>query len=149
MVGGMLCGFSFKDTGHIPINKNLFSLSFVLSTGGLAFFVFAFLYCMIDHKNWWSGFPFNYAGNFKFHKLPKGYIILDYICSSTCAQIFISGMNSIVLYVGHEITRNMFPWSWKAVYGTHGEYLGMNLCGTTIWVVIAVLLYRRKIFLSI
>lgn len=58
-------------------------------------------------------------------------------------------MNSILLYVGHEITRNMFPWSWKPVYDTHGEHLAMNLCGTTIWVAIAVLLYRKQIFLSI
>lgn len=120
VVAGMFCGFSFNGTGHIPINKNLFSLSFVLLTGGFAYLFFACLYFIIDHKNWWSGFPFNYAG-----------------------------INSIVLYVGHEITRNMFPWSWKPFFGTHGEYLGMNLCGTTIWVAIAVLLYQKKIFISI
>lgn len=61
MIGGMLCGFR-KETGHIPINKNLFSLSFVLVTGGLAYLVFALLYFIIDYKNWWSGSPFNYAG---------------------------------------------------------------------------------------
>lgn len=62
MVGGMLSGFSFTGAGHIPINKNLFSLSFVLLTGGLAYVVFSILYYIIDHKNWWSGFPFNYTG---------------------------------------------------------------------------------------
>ena len=119
MVGGMLCGFS-KESGHIPINKNLFSLSFVLVTGGLGYLIFALLYFIIDYKKWWSGSPFNYAG-----------------------------MNSIILYVGHEITKNMFPWSWRPFKGTHGEHLGMNLWGTTLWIVIAFVLYRRKIFIRI
>ncbi|KAE8742323.1 hypothetical protein FOCC_FOCC012123 [Frankliniella occidentalis] len=119
MTGLMLCGFS-KETGHIPINKNLFSLSFVLVTGGSAYLVFAALYFLIDVRNWWSGAPFNYAG-----------------------------MNSIVLFVGHEITRNMFPWSWKPYWGTHGEYLGMNLWGTTLWIIIAFYLFKRNIFVTI
>lgn len=61
LLGGMLCGFS-KENGHIPINKNLFSLSFVFVTGGLAYIAFSILYYIVDYKNWWSGAPFNYAG---------------------------------------------------------------------------------------
>lgn len=118
-VGGMMCGFH-KEDGYIPINKNLFSLSFVLVTGGLAYLVFALLYYVIDYRKWWTGFPFRSAG-----------------------------MNSILLYVGHEITKHMFPWSWKPFVGTHGEFLTMNLIGTTLWIIVAWALYKKKFFLSV
>ena len=36
------CGFS-KDDGLIPINKNLWSLSFALSTSAMAYFLLTFM----------------------------------------------------------------------------------------------------------
>lgn len=60
--GGILCSFKIDD-GPIPINKNLWSLSFVLVTSSIAFLLLTALYVFIDVLSWWSGAPFRYAGN--------------------------------------------------------------------------------------
>jgi len=62
LIGGALCSFSIND-GPIPINKNLWSLSFVLITSSIAFSILSVLYIFIDALAWWSGAPFRYAGN--------------------------------------------------------------------------------------
>ena len=46
----------------MPINKNLWSISFVLVTSCFAFALLAALYVLIDLKHWWKGQPFFYAG---------------------------------------------------------------------------------------
>jgi heparan-alpha-glucosaminide N-acetyltransferase len=59
-------------------------------------------------------------------------------------------MNSILLYVGHGILYNNFPFSWKMdKYGTHAEKLAMNLIGTALWVYISYYLFQKKFFLKI
>lgn len=65
LFGGILCDFKIND-GPIPINKNLWSLSYVLVTSSIAFFLLTILYVFIDVLSWWSGAPFRYAGI--FHK---------------------------------------------------------------------------------
>ena len=57
----MLCE-GMKNGGMIPLNKNLWSLSFVLVMGGSAFFLLAGLYFVIDVILWWNGAPFKYPG---------------------------------------------------------------------------------------
>ena len=64
--------------GWNPINKNLWSVSFVLLAGGLAFLLIAALYFFIDVKGYWWGSPLREAG-----------------------------MNSITLYVGHQVKDSM------------------------------------------
>lgn len=119
LTAGILCNFS-KNDGVIPVNKNLWSLSFVLALASMAFLLQSVLYLLVDAKCWWSGSPFCYAG-----------------------------MNSIVMYIGHEVTRRMFPWSWQPFYRSHEEYLAMNLWGTTLWMMIAFALYKKKLFISL
>lgn len=62
IIGGCLCGWS-KEEGFIPLNKNLWSLSFVLVTASLAFLVLSILFVVIDHFQLWSGAPLRQAGN--------------------------------------------------------------------------------------
>lgn len=120
LLGGILCNFS-KDDGWIPINKNLWSLSFVLVTSGLAFVFLAFCYYIIDVKGSWSGVPF-----------------------------FWSGMNAILMYIGHVITHQMLPWHWRIGFmNTHFMLLAKALWNTCMWMVIAFELYRRKVFYTI
>jgi heparan-alpha-glucosaminide N-acetyltransferase len=57
----LLCGAS-KDNGWIPINKHLWSLSFVLALSSLAFVSLALCYYLIDVRRLWSGAPFIYPG---------------------------------------------------------------------------------------
>ncbi|KAL4703821.1 hypothetical protein ACJJTC_019480 [Scirpophaga incertulas] len=64
ITGGALCDFS-KNGGPIPVNKNLWSLSYCLVTAGMAFFLQAVLYFVVDLKTKWGGRPLYYAGEWR------------------------------------------------------------------------------------
>ena len=51
-----------KNGGVIPVNKNLWSLSYCLVTAAMAFFIQAVLYFLVDLKTKWGGRPLYYAG---------------------------------------------------------------------------------------
>ena len=57
LIGACLCGFSQND-GLIPVNKNLWSTSFVLVCGGGGCWILAALYMIVDEREWWDGAPF-------------------------------------------------------------------------------------------
>lgn len=119
-ISGILCQFS-QDDGIIPINKNLWSLSFVFATSSLAFILLTIFYVVVDVRNLWSGTPLVYAG-----------------------------MNAIVMYVGHEVFHSMLPWHWHiGPMNTHFVLLLENMWNASLWVVIAYVLYCRKIFISV
>ncbi|XP_019377783.1 PREDICTED: heparan-alpha-glucosaminide N-acetyltransferase [Gavialis gangeticus] len=110
-----------KDEGFIPINKNLWSLSYVTTLSCFAFMLLLLIYYLVDIKRWWSGAPFFYPG-----------------------------MNSILVYVGHEVFEDYFPFKWKMQDNqSHAEHLAQNLIATSIWVVISYVLYRKRIFWKI
>uniref|UniRef100_A0A146LU87 Heparan-alpha-glucosaminide N-acetyltransferase n=2 Tax=Lygus hesperus TaxID=30085 RepID=A0A146LU87_LYGHE len=116
----VLISFS-KDEGVIPINKNLWSLSFVLSTSSMAFALFTILYTNIDEKKYWSGSPFRQVGR-----------------------------NAIFLYIGHIVTKNTFPWNWSPIdHTTHAQALWMNAWSTILWVIVAVIMDCCNIFITI
>lgn len=122
LISGLLCGFS-KNDGFIPINKNLWSISFVLVTSGLAFILLSLCYYLIDVKKWWTDAwnPFLYPGQ-----------------------------NAIIMYVGHTIMHKMLPWHWRVKnMNTHFIRLFENSWNTMIWVLIAIYLYNKKIFYSV
>ena len=56
-IAGGLCAFE-QFEGPIPINKNLWTLSFVCLMGGWGFLVLGGLYTIIDHLKLWDGQPF-------------------------------------------------------------------------------------------
>lgn len=61
-----------------------------------------------------------------------------------------SGMNSILVYVGHSLLGFYFPFSWEMRFQeSHWEWLFQSLWGTALWVLIAYFLYRKKFFLRI
>ncbi|XP_031415518.1 heparan-alpha-glucosaminide N-acetyltransferase isoform X2 [Clupea harengus] len=110
-----------KDHGFIPINKNLWSLSYVTTLSCFAFVLLGVVYYIVDVKRWWSGAPFYYPG-----------------------------MNSILVYVGHEVFEEYFPFRWRMANSQlHAEHLAQNLVATSIWVFISFVLYRKKIFWKI
>lgn len=61
LLGGALCGFS-KEGGWLPINKNLWSPSFIAILSGLGFLWIALFWTVIDHARVWSGSPYTYVG---------------------------------------------------------------------------------------
>jgi heparan-alpha-glucosaminide N-acetyltransferase len=64
------------------------------------------------------------------------------------ATVVVSGMNSIVLYVGHELLSGRFPVSFDVAI-THPAQLAMNIWGTTFWVLVSYYLYWKGIFISV
>ncbi|XP_033100089.1 heparan-alpha-glucosaminide N-acetyltransferase-like isoform X2 [Anneissia japonica] len=119
VIGTILCKAS-KEDGWIPVNKNLWSLSYVFALAGMAFILLALFYYVIDVAHWYSGNPFFYPG-----------------------------MNSILIYVCHEVFYSYFPLSWAPYKGNHAEYLAMSLLGVSIWVIVAYYFYTIKFFLKI
>ncbi|XP_007933232.1 heparan-alpha-glucosaminide N-acetyltransferase [Orycteropus afer afer] len=110
-----------ENEGFIPVNKNLWSISYVTALSSFAFFILLVLYPIVDVKGLWSGTPFFYPG-----------------------------MNSILVYVGHEVFKNYFPFQWKLEDSqSHKEHLTQNIVATTLWVLIAYILYKKKVFLKI
>ncbi|XP_047488331.1 heparan-alpha-glucosaminide N-acetyltransferase-like isoform X2 [Penaeus chinensis] len=119
-IGTGLCGASMND-GVIPVNKNLWSLSFVMVTSCFAFFLLAFCYLLVDVWGVWSGAP-----------------------------VFQAGMNSIFLYVGHNVAYNLFPWHYSIGHmNTHLEFLAETLWGTTLWVLIGLYLHHKGKFYTV
>ncbi|KAK2919021.1 hypothetical protein Q8A73_003392 [Channa argus] len=109
------------DQGFIPVNKNLWSLSYVTTLACFAFVLLVLVYYTVDVKKWWSGAPFYYPG-----------------------------MNSILVYVGHEVFEEYFPFRWRMSNSqSHAEHLTQNLVATSCWVFISYVLYRKKIFWKI
>ncbi|KAM4636143.1 heparan-alpha-glucosaminide N-acetyltransferase-like [Discoglossus pictus] len=110
-----------RDEGFIPINKNLWSLSFVTTLSAFSFLLLGLMYYVVDVRQWWGGQPFIYPG-----------------------------MNSILVYVGHSLLGSYFPFNWEVKdWTSHYELLGQDLLGTLIWVNVSYLLYRKKFFLKI
>ncbi|XP_044045519.1 heparan-alpha-glucosaminide N-acetyltransferase isoform X2 [Siniperca chuatsi] len=109
------------DQGFIPVNKNLWSLSYVTTLACFAYVLLVLMYYTVDVKKWWSGAPFYYPG-----------------------------MNSILVYVGHEVFEEYFPFRWRMANSqSHTEHLTQNLVATSCWIFISYVLYRKKIFLTI
>jgi heparan-alpha-glucosaminide N-acetyltransferase len=57
-------------------------------------------------------------------------------------------MNSIAIYLLHEVLHWYFPVQFK-VGNTHAEELAMNLWGTCLWVFVAFMFHRQKVFIAI
>ncbi|KAL0964236.1 hypothetical protein UPYG_G00321180 [Umbra pygmaea] len=110
-----------RDEGFIPVNKNLWSLSYITCMGFFSFVLLGVMYVIVDVKGWWGGQPFIYPG-----------------------------MNSIFVYVGHSLLAFYFPFSWEMRFmESHWEKLFQSLWATSLWVLISFLLYRKKFFLKI
>uniref|UniRef100_W5KB49 Si:dkey-192p21.6 n=1 Tax=Astyanax mexicanus TaxID=7994 RepID=W5KB49_ASTMX len=110
-----------RDEGFIPVNKNLWSLSYVACMGCMSFVLLGVMYFVVDIKGWWGGQPFIYPG-----------------------------MNSIFVYVGHSLLGFYFPFSWEMRFqDSHWEQLFQSLWGTALWILVAYLLYRKQFFLKI
>ncbi|CAK9797350.1 Heparan-alpha-glucosaminide N-acetyltransferase [Anthophora plagiata] len=119
LVAGILCNFEMRG-GVIPVSKRMMTLSYVLTCSSFAFLLYTILYVLIDHKQIWRGAPFVYAGT-----------------------------NPIFLYVGHILTKDLFPWAWTIANPTHASRLAMNFWTTSLWGIIGYLLYRKHVIITI
>lgn len=59
-------------------------------------------------------------------------------------------MNSLLLYLGHGLTKDTFPFSYTLINPVdHTGYFFQNVFGTAIWLAIAYRLYKKEIFISV
>ncbi|KAH8396213.1 hypothetical protein KR222_005381 [Zaprionus bogoriensis] len=120
LLGGALSGFS-QEHGIIPVNKNLWSLSFVFVTVALALVLLSLLYYVVDVRQLWSGSPFTECG-----------------------------MNAIIMYVGHTVMHKMLPWHWNiGAMNTHFMRLLECVWNTLVWVGIALYLDAKQFYYSL
>ena len=121
LLGGGLAGFK-QDGGLIPLNKNMWSPSFVFLIAGIDFLLLALLYAIVDVGAFWSGAPLAYVG-----------------------------MNSIVVYVSSEVFGNYFPFqsSIGPSFSSHAEFLTSNVVGVLAWIAFSRYLYLHKIFVNV
>ena len=119
-VAGMLCGFT-QDGGWIPVNKNLWSTSFVLLTAGSAMLALTITYFVVDVWKVWTGAPLRFLG-----------------------------LNSIFIYCAHGVLGVYFPFSYSLEGGySHASVLLMNVVGTSCWVAIAYYCFCIRFFVKI
>lgn len=111
------------DDGLIPINKNLWSLTFVTVTSALAFLLISLIYFLVDVKN----------------------------IGDDCWTLFLyPGMNPIVIYIGHFVFHHMWPFRWNYEgMNTHFEFMIENFYNVVIWVLISHGMYYCNIFYKI
>jgi len=108
-----------KNTGFIPLNKNLWSPSFIFVMAGTGFCLLALCYFLIDVQGWWNGSPFQYVG-----------------------------MNSIMIYCCHELLGGRFPFGYYAP-NEHGPQLAANLIAVTAWFIVAYRMFQLDFFVNI
>jgi len=121
LLGGMLCGFA-KDGGLIPLNKNLWSPSFVILLAGAGMLCLSLTYLVVDVYKLWSGAPFRYLG-----------------------------LNSILIYCCHGIFGEYFPFAYYIAPKnlSHGAVLTSNVAGVVAWMVFAFWCHRNKFYVKI
>jgi len=108
-----------QNGGWIPINKNLWSPSFVLAQASTGNILLAIAYFMIDVLKLWDGGP-----------------------------LIFPGMNSIVIYVGSETLNGYFPFSYDAK-NTHASLLTENLVGVGAWTLLAYYMVWNDFYINI
>ncbi|XP_043470030.1 heparan-alpha-glucosaminide N-acetyltransferase-like [Leptopilina heterotoma] len=114
-------GYILHSQNIIPINKSLWSLSFVFVTTSFSLFLLCICYLLVDVVKIWKGGPFR-----------------------------IPGMNALVMYIGHMVCYQIFPFHWKiGKMKTHELLLAETLWCVCLWIVIAYVLHKRKIFITL
>jgi heparan-alpha-glucosaminide N-acetyltransferase len=119
LLAGILCGFS-KDEGVIPVNKNLWSTSFILVCSGFGIIGLSLCYIVVDVYHVWSGAPF--------------------------LQL---GMNSILFYMAHQLFQDHMPFSYAIDHYNHGSLLLCHVVGVVSWLLLAMYCYKIKFFVKV
>lgn len=140
VMGSICMVLGYIWNGWFPINKGIWTSSYVLYTGGLSLLFLGFCYWFIDVKNsrWWIK-PFQVYG------------------LNAIALFFLSGLASKLLYIikvpyGNEqiglgalLFRNLFlPW-----LSPINASLAWAICYVLIWLGLMWVLYSKKIFIKV
>lgn len=104
---------------HFHVSISAYTYELQASIGFLAL---SLLFLVVDVAGLWSGAPCSYLG-----------------------------MNSIVIYVGSEVLDSRFPFQahMDTGYTSHAESMAGNIVGVMAWMVVARLMFQRKIFVNV
>jgi len=119
LVIGLILSKASLSGGWVPINKNLWSISFVMVTSCSAYFMLGLMYLLIDFCHLWGGAPFNSAGK-----------------------------NPLFLYVGSYIVYSYFPFNWSTP-DSHAALMLQSVVGTVCWLLVGVYLDCKKKYYKI
>lgn len=143
LVGLIIAGISaailgWMWGGYFPINKGLWSSSFVLWTGGLALMLFAFCYWLIEIKKYkkWSK-PFEIFG---LNAIAAYFLHIFFLKIQAMIQIprIDGSMGNLRIY----ITEHLFWWATLK-----SASLMYALSYVLLWLLVLSILYRNKIFI--
>ncbi|KAF7399575.1 hypothetical protein HZH68_008167 [Vespula germanica] len=105
----------------IPVNKNLWSLSFALVTTAFALGLLSACYLLVDVARIWRGGPFR-----------------------------IPGMNALLIYIGHHLCYQIFPFHWR-IGNMQGRTLVLveAIWGVVLWTIIAYIMHRKRTYITL
>ncbi len=123
-----------------PLNKSLWSSSYVLWTGGLALLILSFCYWLIEIKKSakWTG-PFVIFG-----ANAMAAFVLHVIFLKIQVMIRISYADGTILNLKSFLASALFSWTSQ-----ENAALLYAFCYTLFWLFILAIFYRRKIFIKI
>eukprot|EP00051_Salpingoeca_urceolata_P030884 m.9814 g.9814 ORF g.9814 m.9814 type:complete len:776 (-) comp3609_c0_seq1:233-2560(-) len=123
LIGLALCGAQ-QNTGAVPVNKNLWSLSFTAVCTCISFFLMTVVYVIVDWKQWWSGTPVRQLG-----------------------------LSPILIYVASNVLIGYFPFDPFHIDGENhmqrSTRVAHDAVSVFVWVVIGVWLERRGVQYSL
>lgn len=155
-IGGVMCEGS-QHGGISPVNKNLWSPSFVILMAGGGNIVLALLYYLVDMQptaterlslelESVSGAGGRGGGKSLF----SWNVEKMYYTGWPFKQV---GHNSILVYVGHEVLAGYIPFSIyfdsDLVRPTHWGIMISNVIGVTCWICIGVYMYNKNVTFSV
>jgi predicted acyltransferase len=124
VLGGQLWGRVF------PINKNLWTSSFTLFSGGVAALVFAVCYWLVDRQGWqrW-GRPFLFMG-------------MNPLAIYAASEI--AGMGLL-----HGVRRFVYAHWLAPLLGAHVASVSWAIVYLLVWCCVAWLMYRKAVFIKL
>jgi len=133
---GMIWDFAF------PINKPLWTSSYVLYTGGLAILVLSFLYWVTD--------VLNYSKLFTFFKV----FGVNPLFAFALHVIWVKVISGIIRWkLSDDETENAYGWIYHNIFqpigGNYNGSLLFAIAHIIFFYLILLILYKRKIFIKI
>jgi predicted acyltransferase len=131
---GLLWGLAF------PINKNLWTSSYVVFTGGTALLLFGSMYAVVDargRRGWWERWMVVYGRN------AIAVFVASGMTTKALGRIRLGGPEGASLY--EAIYERLFR-SWA---GPYNGSVAFALAYVALWLGVAWLLHRRRMYIKI
>jgi predicted acyltransferase len=132
-LGGALMGLvGYVLTAGFPLNKALWSPSYAVATAGIAALALGLLYWIVEMKQW-------RAWTFPFEALGANTIGIYWLSSRTTILVLRrAGLQATIV-------ERFFTWpAWPALAS-----LAVAASDLALWTAVAVVMYRRRIFIKV